>query len=500
MASVFSPGVVFQRNRPIRIWGWGPENARVEVELEGVRVSVRVCGGAWEAVVPARSAGGPFVLEIRGGDWTHRVEEVLVGEVLLCSGQSNCEVTVSTLATRDEIVPMARNPRLRIFTQESQPVAAPALEVRNGRWNAVTPESAPELPALPLLLGLRLQEALGVPVGILNAAVGGTGIASWLPGAVFQKYEDLKVFWDAYPWHPADEAAAYARWEADRAAHDAENARRSAAGEAPLLWTKYLFLGPRGPRCVAQPAGLFNGEIHPLARFPIGAALWYQGETDAEEPSRYERHLKELIATWRAVWGAAELPFFVVQLVRYGADATMANWPAIREAQAHATEQTPHASLVPALDLGDPADIHPADKALLGERIARLIRPALAGEAVAQAPRIARLERLEDGSFKAVFSRPVRVAGDEVSGFEAAGAEGVFRKVPARRLSLCSLRVETRADDVELRYLWQGVPEVNLFSEDGLPPLPFRTDAAPAPFREEWHYLSAWPAGVERQP
>jgi sialate O-acetylesterase len=438
-------------------------------------------------------------LEISSGDWTHRVEDVLVGEVLLCSGQSNMEVAVSTLATRDEIVPTARNPWLRIFTQESQPVAAPAKDVHNGRWSTATPERAPELPALPLLLGLLLQEALGVPVGILNAAVGGTGITSWLPEAVFQKHEDLKTFWDAYPWHPDDEAAVYAQWEADRAAHDVENTRRTAAGEAPLLWTKYLFFGPRGPRCTAQPAGLFNGEIHPLARFPIGGAVWYQGETDAEQPSHYERHLKELIASWRALWGQPELPFFVVQLPRCGADATMVNWPAIREAQARATEQTPQASLVPALDLGDPEDIHPADKALLGERIARLIRPALAEDAVPQSPHIVRLERLEDGDFKAIFSRPVRVAGDAVSGFEAAGADGVFRKAPARLLAPLSVRVETHTGDTDLRYLWQGVPEVNLFSEDGLPPLPFRTDTAPAPFREEWHYLSAWPNGVDRQ-
>ncbi|MEI6493262.1 MAG: sialate O-acetylesterase [Verrucomicrobiota bacterium] len=495
LSSLFSPGVVFQRHAPICIWGWGVEGATIQVALGGASGDAHVKDGVWEAILPARKEGGPFTLDIRCGDQELSIEGVLVGEVILCSGQSNMEVPVSTLSTRDEILPHAQNDRVRVFVQDIQPVPVPARDVRNGRWVAATSEEAPDIPALPLMFGLRLQKALGVPVGILAAAVGGTGITSWLPQSVFGKYEDLKNYWSAYPWNLDDEAAVYSKWVSDRAAQDTENARRAASGEAPLPWNKYLFFGPRGPRCKAQPAGLYNGEIHPLARFRINGVAWYQGETDAEEPSHYQRHLKELIAAWRAAWNLPELRFFIVQIVRYALEATSENWPAIREAQSIVADQTDGTFLVPGIDFGDPQDTHPADKDLLAARLSRFVHLSITGADVPQAPRITRMERAGDGSFRCTFSQPVRVAGDGVSGFELAGADGIFRKASARLSSPCTAVIEAKAEDEELRYLWRGAPDVNVFSEDGLPPLPFRTDAAPAPVQVEQHYLSSWPNG-----
>ena len=495
MPSLFSPGVVFQRNAPICIWGWGAEDASVQVVLGDTAVSARVKNGVWEAILPARKEGGSLTLEIRCGYENKCIEGVFVGEVILCSGQSNMEVPLSSLSTRDEIQPHAENAHLRVFVQDCQPAPAPTRDVGNGRWIAATPENAPGIPALPLMFGLRLQQALGVPVGIITAAVGGSGITSWLPQSVFEKYEDLNNYWSAYPWQPADEVAVYSKWVSDRQAHDAENARRTAAGEAPLPWNKYLFFGPRGPRCKAQPAGFYNGEIHPLTRFRINGVAWYQGETDAEEPSQYQRHLKELIAAWRAAWKLPELGFFIVQIVRCAFDETTENWPVIREAQSSVADQTSRAFLVPGIDFGDPQDVHPADKDLLAARLARFVHLSITGADVPQAPRVIRLERVGGGNFHCTFSQPVRTAGAEANGFELAGADGVFRKAAARLTSPCTVVIEAKADDKDLRYLWRGAPEVNVISEDGLPPLPFRTDAAPAPVQVEQHYLSTWPNG-----
>ena len=403
--SIFSPGVVFQRNAPICIWGWGAEGASVQLALGDTAVSACVINGVWEAILPARKEGGPLTLEIRCGDQTTRITDVLIGEVILCSGQSNMEVAVSTLSTRDEIPARAHNDHVRVFVQDCQPVPTLAGEAKNGRWLVSTQENAPGVPALPVLFGLRLQQTLGVPVGILTAAVGGTGITSWLPQSVFEKYEDLKKYWDTYPWQSADEEAVYLKWVFDRQAHEAENSRRAAAGEAPLAWNKYLFFGPRGPRCIAQPAGFYNGEIHPLTRFRINGVVWYQGETDAEEPSQYPRHLKELIVTWRAAWKLPELVFFIIQIVRCSFDSTTENWPAIREAQACVADQTTRAFLVPGIDLGDPQDVHPADKDLLAARLARFVHLFITGSDVPQAPRINRLERDGGGKFHCTFSR-----------------------------------------------------------------------------------------------
>ncbi len=495
VSSLLSPGAVLQRNRSICISGWGLENAPVEVSLGDTSVRTFVKGGVWNAHLPARKAGGPLTLDVVCGEQTARIEGIFVGEVILCAGQSNMEVPVSSLSTREEIVPHTDNSQVSIFVQDCQPVPAPARDVRNGRWIVATPGNAPEMPALPLLFGLRLQRELGIPVGVLTAAVGGSGITSWLPPSVFEKYEDLKTYWNGYPWQPENEEEVYAKWVSDREVHDAENARRAVAGETPLPWTKYLFFGPRGPRCRAQPSGFYHGGIDPLTRYPISGVVWYQGETDAEEPSQYPRHLQELIATWRAAWKQPELPIFLVQLVRCAADETTENWPVVREAQAGAVDQKNGVFLVPALDLGDPQDYHPADKDLLAARLARFVQLAITGAQVPQAPRIMRIERTHDESFRCIFSQPVRVVGSAVAGFELAGDDGVFRTAVARLTSPCTAVVESDGGDKDLRYLWQGDPGVNVFSEDGLPPLPFRTDAAGAPVRVEQHYLSAWQNG-----
>lgn len=497
--SLFSNRAVLQRNQPIHVWGRGPEWGLVSVQLGGHEGSSKVVNGNWSVTLPPLPAGGPFVLTVRCGEVQRVVKNILIGEVFLCSGQSNMQINVAALATSAELIPKAENPNLRLLLHYSPPTVRAAEDCANARWAACTPENAPEQPALPLLFGLSLQQKLGIPVGLLCVAEGGTGILSWMPPSSFESHDDLRDYWSAYPWVQDAYDAIYARWQADRRAYDEENARRLAAQDELLPMTKYLFFGPRGPKCSAQPAGFYHSRIHPLAPFAISAVLWYQGETDAEVPEHYARNLRELVNGWRALWKAPQLPFFIVELVKFSGEDVTRNWPFIREAQTKVTDELDDLILIPGVDLGDPKDIHPSDKALVAERLARFTALAATNGSLPESPRIVKADIDKDGTAMVTFSKPVRATRSAICGFEFAGTDGVFHEATAQLLTPRTALIKPASFEhapQALRYLWHGAPDPCLFSEDGLPVMPFRTDTARHPFHTEDHYCSAWANGI----
>ena len=500
LPSLFSSGIVFQRNRPIKVWGEGPDGTEICVQLADHKASANVANGRWIVTLPSLPAGGPHIMTIHCGEDQHVVENILVGEVFLCAGQSNMECTVSSLSTREEMMPRTANQNLRLFLQTSPPALVPNQDCVNGRWAACIPDHAPDLPALPLIFGMRLQEKLGIPVGILVAAVGGTGILSWLAPSFFDQHDDLRELYHTYPWERENYDAIYAQWQNDRRGHEQENTRLLAAGKEALPWTKYLFFGPRGPKCLAQPSGFYHGMICPLAPFAVRAVLWYQGETDAEIPQHYARNLRELVERWRMLWQEPGMPFLIVQIVKWTDDGISLNWPFIRESQIKVSDEVNFVTVVPGVDLGDPKDVHPGDKELMAERLARFALPAINGQPVPESPRIIKVNSEKEAGLTVTFSRPVRATGPTICGFEIAGANGEFHEATARLLTPRTAWVEFNlpkdTPSPALRYLWQGAPEPCLFSEEGLPVLPFRTDTAPPPYTMDTHYCSAWPDGV----
>lgn len=478
-ADLFSDHAVVQQGVPLPVWGFGPEGARVHVRLGDMDAHTTILDGRWQVTLPALTSRGPYVLSATCG--TERLEavELLAGEVWLCAGQSNMEWPVKWMSIQDQIARHAGNPNVRVFVQARQAADSPGEAEPRGRWTVATPTAAPELPALPLLFALRLQAQAGVPVGVVVSAIGASGIKSWLPRESFDRHEALRRYWREYPSRNDDYAARLSQWKPDVRAFDQENRLRKGRGEAALPPSKYILFGPRGPDCIARPGGLFYGMVYPLAPYALRGFAWYQGETDAEAPEGYATWLGELVGAWRGLWPRAETPFLVVQLARWAGSPVSRNWPHLREQQAMAAETLPDVTIVPAIDLGDPANIHPEDKAPLADRLARLALAAMSRATLPRPPVITGVTP-EGDHLRVTFSRTVRARTTPITGFEITDANGRYHPADATLTGPREAQVSIApgaAHRVTLRYLWAGAPLPVLFGEDELPLMPYREDA-----------------------
>ncbi len=434
----FGDHMVIQRDRPVRVWGEAPGGARVEVQLGPRRATVEAAAdGHWATTLEALPAGGPFVLAAGSGADRVEAADVLIGDVWLCSGQSNMQMTLKECDGGPEAAAGAGTlANLRLASVGRRPSAAPESggEVR---WRVAASESASDFSAVGFWFAARLladPTLRDVPIGVIDASFGGTLCEAWVP---------------------REALAGFAR----------EELRDSMFG--------------------IGPSALFNGMIAPLGRAPITGVVWYQGEGNSDRPDTYPKLLAALFASWRSRFETPDLPFLVVQLPDFAPGWGGVSWAWIREAQASAVRATPHASLVVGIDTNDGSDLHPRPKRAIGERAALLAlhdvygRPVIArgpefreARAEGDALRV-RFESLGDG----LASRD----GGPIRGFAVAGADGRSRFADAV-IDGDSIVLRSGAVPAPLtvRYAWSGAPGANLVNRSGLPAAPFRTDSSGA--------------------
>lgn len=314
LAKLFADHMVLQRDMPLPVWGWAEPGEPIEVSLGNHSASaVAGADGQWKATLPPLKAGGPHTLTATGRQGAQRVEDVLVGDVWLCSGQSNMLFSVRSALNADAEIAAAQYPTIRLLNLWPKPrVDAPAADFHtNPVWQPCSPQSVRGFSAVGYFFGRALHKKLDVPIGMVEAAVGGTPIESWTSRAKLA--ED-----------PAT-ARVLARWEAARpsiASKEEEYGQRLAAWqrEAREAAAKGQSLPPRPqaePFAVPErrPAALFNVLIHPLAPMAMRGVIWCQGESGGEP---YGKLLEGMIETWRAHWGRDDLPFCVGQLHNVG--------------------------------------------------------------------------------------------------------------------------------------------------------------------------------------
>jgi sialate O-acetylesterase len=441
LPSTFGSHMVLQQKTDVPFWGWALPAEEVKVfaswAKEPIVAKTSAQTARFEVVLQTPAAGGPHSIRVEAASGRLLLEDVMVGEVWFASGQSNMEwMPALGLDNAAAEIAAADHPGIRFFTVPKATADTPQAD-DPGQWVVSSPQTMPHASAVGYFFARRLEEALHVPVGVVNASWGGSPIETWMkPELVL-----------------ADPALV-----------------REAATNNPT-WSPI------------KPGAAYDAMVAPWLRFPIAGALWYQGEANVGHPDSYAALMEKLVVGWRADWGR-DFPFYFVQIApfRYGDHDRAAR---LREQQQRALA-IPHTGMVVTGDIAsDPSDIHPKNKQDVGLRLANL---ALAetyqvGGVAARSPLYASHTVLK-GRVRITFSNAeggLALKGPEIRNLLVAGADQRF--VPAQgKVEGATLVVWSPdlKEPVAVRYAFSSDATLSLFGASGLPVAPFRTDTWPA--------------------
>jgi sialate O-acetylesterase len=489
LAPLFHDHAVLQCDQPVPVWGQAEPGEAVTVAFGGQNLrTIAGVDGRWLVrLAPLPASSHPAELVVTGKN-TVRATDVLVGEVWLCSGQSNMEFPVNDpkiayfkLDNAAAEVAAADYPLIRQFKVARAVAAAPAASVR-GDWAVCSPETVGQFTAAGYFFARDLHRKLGVPVGIINSTWGGTPVESWMSAQALAapEFHAVAARWQQmlaeFPSKKTEADAAIAAWNRAEAAAKANGP----AAHAIFLQQNRRPRLPRGPGDPWTPSGLFNGMIAPLVPAAFRGVLWYQGESNAERASEYRALFGTMITQWRETWARGNFPFYFVQLANYRlpSDPSGATYAFLREAQAQ-TLALPNTGMAVTIDIGNPDDIHPGNKQEVGHRLALIAETntyGCAGEA--SGPVVASVSR-DGAALRVKFTHAEGLATRHASstGFALAGADKVFHPADVR-VEGDSVVVSSSAvpAPVAVRYAWANAPSATLFNSAGLPASPFRTD------------------------
>jgi sialate O-acetylesterase len=486
LAPIFGDHAVLQRDKPVPVWGTSAAADSVAVTFHGQTAKATAgADGRWKlSLGPFAASAEPADLVVAGRS-TVTLHDVVVGDVWLCSGQSNMEFTVDDGGDTYRVdranaeVAAANFPMIRQLKVERTVATAPAQMVKTGGWQAASPATVGQFTAVGYFFARDIHRAVGVPIGIIDSPWGGTPVESWMSDAARNSTSigaELDARWkrELAEWPPER----VARYSADLAAWE------KGQDDAKKNHTRNTIPWPQFPASNASPAlpgGLFNAMIAPFEPAAIRGFLWYQGEANVGHPGEYAELFTAMIRSWRQGFGQGDLPFYFVQLANFGDENEMVNreWARLREAQAKALD-LPNTGMAVTVDIGDAHNIHPRNKQEVGRRLALIAKarayglaPEVSGPVFASATREGKSLRVRftsSGSELVAHGGSVHsleVAGEDKVFFPAAGA------IEADSLLASSPDVSA---PVAVRYAWTNAPDANLFSDTGLPAVPFRSD------------------------
>lgn len=442
LPAILSSHMVLQQNETVRIWGWADQGVTVGVKAgwdNHFSYSVASENNTWEVKIKTPSAGGPHNLVI-SADTLIVLTDIMIGEVWICSGQSNMEMPLKgyasqpVLGSNDYILESGKH-EIRLFQVGEAASARPESDCA-GTWDVSQPSSVADFSAVAYLFGRYLFNALEVPIGLIDVSWDGTPVHSWTEKEVIQKkFKNID-----------------------------------------------LTVLDKGQISKRSPTALFNGMIHPLVKYAIKGVIWYQGEADRYRPEIYERLFSEMIASWRMHWGSGNIPFYFVQIAPYKYDSSC-NAAYLREAQLQTMLKVPKTGMVVTTDIGEYDCIHPAEKETVGKRLAywaladtyhiqgiKYCGPVFKRMEIKQKKVIIYFDHSENGftSF-----------GSKLEGFSIASYDKRFYPAEAvinrkeNSIEVSSKKVEL---PVAVRYCWGNFIRGNLYNTAGLPASPFRSD------------------------
>lgn len=449
LPSVIGDHMVLQRHAKVAIWGKSAPKKLVKVITSWNGQTYKAIASAdstWKVLVQTQEAGGPFSISFDDGALT-TIKDILVGEVWVCSGQSNMEMPMwgfhnQPVLGANEILTESVNPDLRLIRYERALSRQPQFDGASTGWQISNPQVAGKFSAVGFQFALRLQQKLKIPVGIIMSTWGGTMIEGWMPRGSFTGFPNIKL-------KPASST---------------------------------------GRMNKNNPTLLYNGMINPFIGFGIKGVIWYQGEQNRCNPQIYDRLMKSMVTSWRQAWGIGDWPFYYVQIAPYQYKDTIGPASTLREAQLKASHEISNVGMVVSMDAGDRNAIHPRRKSIISQR---LLYWALAkdydynGLAVHSpeydAKKAPVLFKGSRGIIRLQYTeRGLMTDGQPLVSFEMAGADRHFYPAQAKiKGKVLEIKSDKVAKPVAVRYGFKDYAACHLFNTEGLPAAPFRTDKWP---------------------
>ena len=481
--SLFGDNMVLQRGVIVPVWGTANDGESVTIEFAGQRRSVNAVNGKWMIKLNPLKEGGPFTMTIAAGNII-TIKNILVGEVWLCSGQSNMGFPLRAIKpignypSKETVLADAQNyPLIRQFSipLKKSTSTPPVIDDVNGQWSVCDSINSKNFSAFAYYFARELYKKLNIPIGIINSSYGGTAIENWIDLDLLQADPSLKSILTNYEKAVNDFPVNLEKYRTNETAL-LEKYRIDSALAVELK--KELPRKPSIPMHPSErggPSGLYNTMIFPLIPYAIKGTVWYQGEANGGRGLQYRTLLPLLINNWRNKWGIGNFPFLIVQIPGW-----KGHQPELREAQLLTWKKVPNTAMAVINDCDDTLDVHPGNKQPVGERISLAARAIVYGEKIEYSGPVYQSMKIDGNKIVLKFTHVGKglIAKDaELKDFLIASSDKNF--IPAKA-EIKNNTVIVSADGIDkpvaVRLGWRLCPQINLYNEDGLPATPFRTD------------------------
>jgi sialate O-acetylesterase len=487
LPAIIGDNMVLQQKQTNPLWGWDTAGTTVVVNFGAQTKSAKADDkGKWTVKLdPVPANAKPATISIKGTT-TRELKNILVGEVWVCSGQSNMGFNLSQAFDADLEIATANYPLIRLISVPQVGTQVIQDDFK-GQWEECSPKNAGDFTAVGFMYGRILHQMLGVPVGLIDNAWGGSSAEAWVRRDVLEKDARFKTLIES--WKAKEATYSFAKEQADYA-KALEKRKQLVDAALKAKQPAPTFTPGRAPRdeMIGQhrPGNLYAGVLHPTIGYGIKGVIWYQGESNAGNAKEYRDLFPMMIQHWRDEWQQGDFPFYWVQLADYQAEKPEpgeSSWAELREAQTHTMSVLKNGGQCVITDLGESNDIHPRNKRDVAER---LVRWALVKDYGMKLPyRSPELKSLAVSGSKATvsidtFGSSLRAMDvKELRGFAICGEDKKWQWANAVILGTDKIEVSAKsvAKPVAVRYAWADNPVCNVFSTGGLPLTPFRTDA-----------------------
>jgi sialate O-acetylesterase len=443
LPALFGDNMVLQQKSMVSIWGKDKPNQIIGIASSWNATTATQADdkGNWLVKIKTPEAGGPHTLNIKGSNEII-LKEVLIGEVWICSGQSNMEMPLKGFKDQpvnesEQTIAKAANPSIRLFTVGRQPSVTQKDDV-SGSWLTVSPETVKDFSAVAYFFGKKIQESINVPIGLIHTSYGASPVEAWMDEQTLSGIKKIEL-----------------------------------AKEVPK------------ERPQQSPTLLYNGMLHPLQKYSIKGVIWYQGEGNRTNAEEYYTLFSAMIKQWRTQWKQDDLPFYFVQIAPFGntnakSNSNSSRAALVREAQLKTMQRIKNTGMVVTLDVGKCNVIHPPEKRLVGERLAywALAKTYNVKDIEYSGPVLKKVEYDKNGKCIVYFdhsNKGLTSFDKPLSGFEIAGSDKVYYAAKAEIIKGGKLVVSSDSvkDAFSIRYAFEDCPSGSLYNTGGLPASPF---------------------------